>query len=218
MDPPAPPNPFAAPQRYVPYPPPVAARRPLSGFAVAALVTGLLGLAPAAVAFGVVALVRIPRRRQRGRVAAWLGIGLALLWLVATGLTAWFLLARAGPQRDAAGAVVRSGTVLPNGLRAGDCVRDVGTDQQGGPVGPVLAVPCPGPHGGEVFASFDLPAGGWPGSDPARAAAEEGCSARYARAGRQDVASDIWFLYPTGATQWRLGDRRVVCLVAPQPR
>ena len=205
-------NPFAPPRPFRPYPPPVAPARPLNRLAVAAFVTGLLGLAPLALPLGFLALRRRPGRR-RGRGLAWAGIAVSLLWIATLAIAVGWAVSQVGPHRDAAGAVVSAGRVLPDDVRIGDCVRSLGTARQ---VGPLVLVPCAGPDGGQVFAAFDLPASGWPGEPAVRRGAETGCAARYATAGRQDVASEIWFLYPTGATRWWLGDHRVVCLVVPQ--
>jgi hypothetical protein len=213
-------NPFAAPRPFRPYPPPVAARRPLNRLAVASFVTGLLGLAPVALPLAFVALRRRPPGpvRRRGRGLAWAGIGLSLLWIAVLAVAVGWAVTQVGPRRDDAGAVVAAGRVRPDDVRTGDCVRTLGTRSTGAKVGSLVLVPCGEPNGGQVFAAFDLPDSGWPGEPAAQDGAERGCTARYAVAGRQDAASDIWFLYPTGPAQWRLGDHRVVCLVVPQSR
>jgi serine/threonine protein kinase len=58
---------------------------PRNGFATAALVCGILPLAPFAVIFGVIGLVRARRRRGVGRVRALLGIVFAVLWSIPIG-------------------------------------------------------------------------------------------------------------------------------------
>ncbi|MDH6108919.1 hypothetical protein P3T36_006288 [Kitasatospora sp. MAP12-15] len=52
-----------------------------NGFAVAALVFGILGGIPLALIFGIVGLVR-SKKAGKGKVMSWIGILLALLWIV----------------------------------------------------------------------------------------------------------------------------------------
>lgn len=94
----APPPLFAPPlgEPSAAYPPPTAppeaagipARPPLNPLAVAALICGLLGLAPAAVVLGHVGFVQARRSGQRGRGLAVAGLVLGYL-AIAVGVVAW---------------------------------------------------------------------------------------------------------------------------------
>ena len=95
-------NPPPQPTGYPPgpeFPPPPAAST--NGFAVAALIFGILGRLLGFV-FGIIALVQIRRTGQKGTGLAVAGLVLSALWLLALGLGLVLLLA-AGADRDAEG-------------------------------------------------------------------------------------------------------------------
>ena len=95
-----------------------------NGLAIAALCCGLVGLFPlaaiAAIVLGIVALIQLQRRIQRGRGMAIAGIVLGGLWLIA-----WvgFIIdvANDEPARDASGAVTEQSEIFVDDLQAGDC-------------------------------------------------------------------------------------------------
>ena len=60
---------------------------PRTGFAVAALVCGIIGLIPLAVIFGLVALHRIRTRNESGRGFALAGVWLGVAWIAVIGIT-----------------------------------------------------------------------------------------------------------------------------------
>ena len=74
---PAPAAGYASPPQQAP------ARVGMNGAAVFALVTGLLGLSPVAIALGHIAIVQVRRRRQKGLVLAIIGLALGYLGLIA---------------------------------------------------------------------------------------------------------------------------------------
>ena len=82
-------------------------------------------------------------------------IGIAVLALVA--IVAFFLLSA---NRNDAGQITEEGSVSSFDLKAGDCLNGLAESNN---ITSVPAVPCAQPHDGEVFATFEIPAGTWPG-------------------------------------------------------
>lgn len=183
-----------------------------NGLAIAALCCGLVGLFPlaaiAAIVLGIVALIQLQRRIQRGRGMAIAGIVLGGLWLVG-----WvvFIIAVANdaPARDASGAVTQQSETFVDDLKAGDCFSFPGDSQD--QVDLVTVIPCTSPHESQVVTIFELPEGPYPGEDEVIDAAEKGCSDK-ADPLLTDQAYDNLdpgFLYPDSST-WR-GDRTIIC-------
>lgn len=165
------PPPAAAPP--VPPPPPVAGLPPgpvppprpdasaptdplrTSRLAIAALVTGLLGLVPFAIAFGVAALVVLRRRTRKGKGLAFGGLAASLAWAVtAVAVAAAVVVGEFSVDRDAAGRITEGGKVHISTLREGDCY--TGIEPGDIDVTLVEAVPCTEPHRGEVIAQVPV--------------------------------------------------------------
>jgi PAS domain-containing protein len=185
---------------------------PVNGLAISALVLGVLCFLPAVgLVLGLVALSQIKRRGERGKGFAVGGIVLSSL-----GLVLWVAaLATGGASafwdgfRDAA-----NGEDTAYSLTTGQCF-DAPSGSLEGITYDVDKVPCAGEHDGEVFASFELPDGSYPGDDEVARSADERC---YTLDG--DYAMDAWalpadvdvyYLTPTRQS-WRLGDREITCL------
>ncbi|WP_307853971.1 DUF4190 domain-containing protein [Streptomyces tagetis] len=195
-----------------PYGAPFAPPPPYNGLAIASFVLGLLCFVPVVgLVLGIVALVQIKRKGERGKgfaVAGTVlsGIGVAL-W------TVWLALGVAGDfwegfREGATG----EGTAFA--LSVGQCF----TTPEGSLEGftyEVDEVPCGEQHEGEVFAAFDMPGGSYPGDDAITDVADERCyaaSTGYAMdawAVPEDV--DVYYLTPTRAS-WLMGDREVTCV------
>ncbi|WP_217164954.1 DUF4190 domain-containing protein [Streptomyces sp. AC512_CC834] len=185
---------------------------PLNGLAVAAFVLGVLCFVPAVgLVLGLIALAGIRRRGERGKGFAVAGcvlssVGLAL-WVVAlsTGAVAGFW----DGFRD-----VARGEGTAYSLEKGQCFTTPGGSLQGVTYD-VDQVPCEEEHDGEVFASFELPGGSYPGDADLTRAADDRCYAlqdAYAMdrwALPADV--DVYYLTPTSGS-WRTGDREITCL------
>ncbi len=163
-----------------PEPSPIEGERPVragtNGFAIAALVTGAVGLVLFAIAFAVAALVQIRRRGGRGRGLALGGLGASAAWIAAAVIIAVLFgdsLFSAGegeadPRR-------RDAYVLSSTLKVGDCF----TAQTRDSADPnVFPSPCDSPHNGEVVAKPTLPDGPFPGAGRLAAQAAALCKER----------------------------------------
>lgn len=177
-------------------------RRRIDGFAVAALIFGILPLAPFALAAGLAGLARTAGGRRPGRPAAVGGLVLAGGWAVA-GAVAGVLVFLPGP---APRLQLPRDTVFT--LRAGQCA-----DTAGNGVSRAHAVPCSQPHAAEIYASYRLAGQGWPGQAAVSQRARQGCQARLA--GYLDPALlgaslTASYAYPDQVS-WAAGARTIVC-------
>lgn len=76
-------------------------------------------------------------------------------------------------------------------------------------------LPCDQPHASEVFHTFDLDDGDYPGEEAAASLAEEGCITEFASfvgVPFDQSELNVRYLYPIEA-YWTLGDRSVQCLI-----
>jgi hypothetical protein len=97
-------------------------------------------------------------------------------------------------------------------LKVGDCL--TATEPNLPPAKDDL-VPCDQPHTAEVFHTFNLDDGDYPGEESAASTAEEGCTAEFAGfvgVPFEQSELEVFYLYPVEA-YWTLGDRSVQCLV-----
>lgn len=189
-------------------------RRPTSGLAIATLVLGVLGFLvitiPITLILGVIALGRTSATGHRGKALALAGITLSLLWAAGLGLAFSAWQDSGEPTRDAQGQITKPEPARPDALEVGDCVGEI-TD---GEVADVPATPCNQPNAGRVFAIVSLPKGPWPGEAAMDSRAGDACTKRYDARQQEPRESEISFLRPTDV-RWRLGDRKVVCLIGP---
>ena len=115
-------------------------------------------------------------------------------------------------ERGDSGEIERAGGVDAFTLRVGDCYNDrvFGGDQ----VSDVPGIPCGEAHDNEVYATFDLPGGAWPGSEFVDEAADLGCLERFQGAiGATYEESVLMYttLYPTEGSWEERSDREVIC-------
>lgn len=190
-------------------------RRPTSGLAVTTLILGIAGFLvitiPLNLIIGLIALARTGRGRPKGRGLAVSGLVLSVLWAVGIGIGVAALLSSPDPKRDANGQVSEAQAAGPDKLRVGDCVAGISD----GEVTNVRVQPCSRPGGDKVFATFELPKKSWAGTEATNAAAEKGCTTRFTSSGEKaGKDSQLSYLGPT-ETRWKLGYRRVVCMVGP---
>jgi hypothetical protein len=186
-----------------------------NGLAIAALATGLAGIAgPVAVGLGVAALVQIRRRHESGTAQAVVGLVLGSLQTVFwTGLLAiGFATGWGGdPGNGYASPTSSPSSSIPkvyvDQLVVGECFDDGDGEDE------VIRMPCDGPHDGELVADVTLPSGPYPGDRKAAAAAETSCNTEFSKyvgiaADKSELDPAFW--YPD-EDYWVHGDRLVVC-------
>ena len=183
------------------------------GFAIASLVLGIVPVCAGVlgIVFGCIALSRIKRSGQRGRRLAIAGISCGVAWMVIgiVGLALAAALDDSG-TRDAEGRITESSTISVSELRVGDCLADL-------PRGRVLkveAVPCDDHHTAEVFDTYTMPAGPFPGEAAVRASAHRQCVEGiddYVAAPEGQSGYAVFLLNPVQDT-WS-DDRGVACLL-----
>lgn len=192
-----------------------------NGFAIAALICGIVGLIPfvgvAAVVLGIVALRQIPRRLQTGKGMAITGIVLGTLFSL---LVVPAFIAAVGDGIDDArrSDAVRSsrptttaddGRIRVDRLVDGQCFDGA----REGVMVSVTAKPCTGPHESQVVVSFELPVGDWPGEDLVIKDAEDGCLDRMSTVVKDKYLDlSMLYLYPNSRLAWN-DDRKVVCVI-----
>ena len=194
-----------------PPPPAPSGREGRDGLAITSLVLGIIPVFAGilGIVFGIIALVRIRRSGRRGRGLAIAGIVLGSLWFLGVASAVALGVVNAADRADD-GAVVARGSVAATELRTGDCPSALPDSA----ARTLSVVPCTEPHVAEVFASFPISSGAYPGEAEAKRFSGGGCTERlagYVGPGREDEF-DVVFLYPTDQS-WRLGDRAVSCLV-----
>lgn len=197
--------------------------------AVAALVCGVVGLAPVAVLLGVVGISRTKDGTDvRGRRFAITGAVLGLLWMVAVAAVLVFALVLGsrvasavqdtGPGKtlisdsDAAGT-----TKTASEVEQGDCLAAWDADTLAS--GDVVQVDCAVPHQAQAFGQVDLSdtygeTAAFPGPEPLVQAAVAGCTAQLASAvdpaRGKGLAVDA---IPPSVDDWAAGSRTATCLV-----
>ncbi|MFV2171845.1 septum formation family protein [Actinomadura sp. LOL_016] len=149
--PPSPPPPGFAPPAARPVPPAPTGPLRTSRLAITTLVTGLLGLAPVAIAFGIAALVVLRRRTRKGKGLAYGGLAASLAWIVAAvAVAATMVVSTFSVDRTTSDRVTESDKVHISTLHEGDCYTGF---ELGDIPSPLLdVVPCTDPHRGEVIA------------------------------------------------------------------
>jgi hypothetical protein len=189
---------------------------PTNGFAVAALVLGLLGGWLLAIIFGCVALSKIRRTGARGRGLAITGLVASGIWVVALVVIVVAVLAggEGSPVVTAvASASAPPGTVTFERLTSGDCLQypDDLTS-----VTTVQTLPCAEPHNAEVIGLYDATGVDWPGVDAIQQEANQRCGDLVKTSVDNAAVTDdmsFSFVFPNDAASWDAGDREVICLV-----
>jgi hypothetical protein len=181
------------------------------GFAIAAVLSSIVGGVPVSVVLGIMALARVRRSGRRGRGLAIAALVISGLWVVAVGALVAGAAANSA-QRDSRGAVTKAGRISAADLRKGDCLRTAPNDDEG--VGSVDVTPCAFPHRAQVYAVFDLPDEPYPGDSRVLQLADEGCQDRTPDISGADANTlAALYLYPEQA-QWESGKRSVRCILA----
>jgi hypothetical protein len=159
---------------------------------------------------GLIALGQIRRQGHRGK-----GLAIGGSVLSGIGIALWVLLLATGGASDFWQGIkdgARDGASIS--LVKGECF-DAPGGRLSGETYDVDRVPCSGEHDGEVFASFRLGAGRYPGDDSVAGTADERCYGlqdAYAMDGWAVPADvDVYYLTPT-EDSWAAGDREVTCV------
>lgn len=183
--------------------------RRVSGWAKAALVAGLVGLAPLAVGFAVAAFMQVRRRGGRYRGMAVGGLVASAVWVVVGAVIAVMLFSPGGG--DSGGDGKGRETVLSR-LKAGDCF--AGFRKEAMDVA-VTALPCTRPHDGEVVAQAALPDDdAYPGDKGLAGEATKVCTDRLAFLVKSRYYEDLdVYLDKPDQAAWRAGDRHVTCVM-----
>lgn len=202
-----PPQGFPPPGQFAPPP----QQQGTNGFAIAALITGILGgVCGLAIVFGIIALVQINKTGQRGRGFAIAGLVLTAVWIALGVIGA--VAGIANSPRDSSGEITSSGSESVTRLRAGDCVGGI---EDGKRLTEISVSPCAQAHDGEVISQFDLPKGAFPGEPAVAKEAEIRCTGDIQRALATSPMLDrlqISYLYPDNKKDWDR-DRGITCLV-----
>ncbi|MEU0673254.1 DUF4190 domain-containing protein [Streptomyces sp. NPDC006172] len=196
-------------QGYVPFNRPA----PVNGVAIAALVLGVLCFLPAVgLILGIVALVQIRKRGERGK-----GMAIGGAVLSGLGLAMWILLlATGGGSAFMEGVKEGAANNASLSLAKGDCF-DVPGASFDKDVYDVDKVPCAGEHDAEVFGVVPLPGDDYPGDSSVSDQAKDECwtlQSTYAMDSwslTKDV--EVYHLTPTRES-WRWGDREITCVFA----
>lgn len=192
-----------------------------NGLAITSLVTAIIGCtAWLGLIFGIIALVQIKNRGDRGRGMAIGGIVVACLWLVG-GLVSYFVLP--GVAKSAAAGVptsVSSPTkttphdIEIQDIEPGQCFND---PNGGDGTVRITIVGCHTPHHAQALATFEFKDGPWPGEKVVRNTARIECTKRVGRKVDHDPAHkhlDVSWYTPT-QEGWDQADadRSVLCTV-----
>ncbi|WP_371479728.1 DUF4190 domain-containing protein [Kitasatospora sp. NBC_00315] len=189
-----------------------------NGFAIGALAAGLICAWPVAVVLGVIALVQIHKRRERGRGLAVAGLLLSVFGMLLTALVVIGAVAddSAGNNRPFA----PRGASSWQQLAAGDCYNpSAGSRGDSEEVAWVAKVPCTLPHHSEVAGTVRIPAatgGGYPGQDEISRVAEKLCAPVLAGYVLDDWAIpdgvEATYLYPT-EDSWKSSGGLLTCVL-----
>jgi hypothetical protein len=182
------------------------ARPKVSKLAVIALITGVIPLVPIALITGIAALFGIRRSGRRGQGMAVTALFFAVGWVVlaaGVGVIAHYTHDFKKPVK----VVYSEASVFK--LQEGECLNTANGQQ-------VTIVDCTTPHDAEVFGTFVLPAGKWPGTPAIEQDASTGCSTRLTGYINPQLAISLTqtYVYPTQG-DWAAGTRTVICEVRP---
>jgi hypothetical protein len=191
---------------------PDAPKQGTNGFAVAALIFGILG-GLLGIVFGIVALVQLRRRRQGGKGMAITGLSLAGCWIVLIVIGAVGAALHPAP----AGNVRHRHSISVFALQVGDCFDNPSQAQAALGVNDVTAMPCTQAHNAQVFAQYRLKGSSvdYPGSSTVLHEVTKGCNSRVSGALNSAAITKqmtLHFLFPQ-LSGWMQGQRKVVCFV-----
>ena len=189
-------------------------KQTINGLAITSFILGLIGGTILSLIFGIVGLVQIRKRGQRGRGFAIAGMILAVIWIgVAVALVLNGTLSF--NKQPSTTGVTKPGRINIFALRVGDCFQNPPPSQSALGVTDVSVVPCTTAHNAQVFAQFDATNHSYPGSAALIKEAQTGCQSRIsANVNRSKITSTMTlrFLYPEPQS-WTNGRRLITCLI-----
>ncbi|WP_416977183.1 DUF4190 domain-containing protein [Streptomyces sp. T028] len=215
---PQPPGPYAhTPYGAAPYQvwgqgyTPFARPAPVNGVAIASLVLGLLCFLPAVgLVLGIIALVQIRKRGERGK-----GMAIAGAVVSSLGLALWVVSLSTNVASEVWEGVKEGARGTSYSLVKGDCFDVPGSFDQD--VYDVDEVPCSGAHEGEVFGVIPLSGDDYPGDGYVADRAEDECWTLQDAYAMDPWALgdevDVYYLTPT-EDSWAWGDREITCVFA----
>lgn len=195
-----------------------------SGWAVASFVLGLIGVSPLGLIFGLIALPKTGRLRQRGRRLAIAGIVLSCCWALLSIYLITAVLPSAGrgaagsPSATASGSASKSATgpagTDPLQLKVGDCFNYPLAAKF---ISAVTILPCATAHNAQVFARFNLTGSNLAYPATITQLASDGCLARKTSIDVTKTTTSMTAqdLYPPKAN-WTAGQREVICVIVNQ--
>ncbi|MFF3861204.1 DUF4190 domain-containing protein [Streptomyces sp. NPDC002209] len=212
------------PPPYWPAPPakPAYGEPALNGFALASLLVGLLCLPPLGVVFGIVALVQIARKGERGRALAITGLAVSLAMTAVVVLAADRAAERLFDRLDTLQRFegVEGELTAMDDMRAGDCFNVPGGDLlDESPL--IYRIACTEVHEGEITSTTRLDDTVSPGGPELKKTATDACWKA------QDAyAMDSWalpsyaemFYFAPSREAWGGGDRRLLCVIGTAER
>lgn len=182
-------------------------RPPTDGFAIASLVTALVGLGLVAIGLGIAALVRIGRHGSRGRALAIAGIAVGAVTTILAGVIGAFALSAVLGSRSLAADVAVPRDVNARQIVPGNCLDPLPDD---GDIDTVRVVPCADPHAAQVISQYDFEkAAVWPGQPAADRRVATACEVSPAET-EAGLTPLTWA--PTEQS-WTNGDRTGLCLL-----
>ncbi|MRH89517.1 DUF4190 domain-containing protein [Nocardia sp. SYP-A9097] len=199
-----------------------------NGFAIAALITGLLGMCLLSVPFGVIGLSQIKDRNQQGKGLAITGLVLTAVWAVvgvvlfAVGVTNTKdtdtdsfsppSVNFTPPSVNFSTPSLPTTTASPGGytllrnLKDGDCVNGVHRKTS---ISGATVTSCSGPHDAEVFLNFSLP--NWTGDQQSKDFAETKCAEVFDRIDAKKAGLSYLYYRPHSQSEWN-SDPTVQCI------
>ncbi|WP_407344867.1 DUF4190 domain-containing protein [Pengzhenrongella phosphoraccumulans] len=182
-------------------------RPPTDGFAIASLVTGLVGLGLVAVGLGIAALVRIGRHGSRGRGLAITGIAVGAVTTIVAGVVGALALTAVLGSRPLADDVAAPRDVHARQLVPGNCLDPLPDD---GEIDTVRVVPCADPHAAQVISQYEFEQDAlWPGQAAADRRVATACEVSPAET-EAGLTPLTWAPTEQG---WGNGDRTGLCLL-----
>ncbi|KRA22988.1 hypothetical protein ASD65_00030 [Microbacterium sp. Root61] len=152
-------------------------------------------------------------KNTRARLAAAAIVLTAMVTLSGCSMLDQFL-PSSQPVRDAETGEVteEAGNADVFAVQVGDCLNTAGIDTE--EVSSLPIVPCTEPHDDEVYFSYQVADGAFPGEEALIADAQEACAVEFTTfvgLAYEESALDLWPMYPTEGS-WDSGDREVLCI------